>query len=141
MKFEQAEEIVRAMRRLTVHQRSRKTELLRPYGLQAGQDSVLMELAERNQASQNELAYAIEVDEPSAGRSIRRLEAKGLVVRRVDERDARRRVVELTPDGRALIPRIREVHIRLAEEGFGGASASDNRRTVKLLNETADRFS
>lgn len=140
MEFNQAEEIVQAMRRLTVHQRSRKNEMLRPYGLQAGQDSILLALAMLERASQNELAQSIEVDEPSAGRSIRRLEAKGLVRRGVDQRDARRRVVELTPDGRKLIPKIKNVHIRLAEEAFADKSTSTQQRMVKFLNETADRF-
>lgn len=140
MQFEQANEIVRAMRRLTIHQRSRKTELLRKYGLQAGQDAVLLELARLKSASQNELAQAVEVDDPSVGRSIQRLEGKGLVTRAVDKRDARRRVVELTPEGRKLIPQIKRVYVRLAEEAFDGTPEASKKRLVKMLNETADRL-
>jgi DNA-binding MarR family transcriptional regulator len=140
MEFEKAQEIVRAMRRLTIHQRGRKTELLRKYGLQAGQDAVLLELANLKTASQNELAQAVEVDDPSVGRSIQRLEAKGFVKRTVDRRDARRRVVELTPAGRKLIPKIKNVYVKMAHEAVDGLSDGTQRRLVKLLNETADRL-
>ena len=46
MDFEQANDVVRALRRLAMSQRGRKVEMLREYGLQPGQDVVLLELAE-----------------------------------------------------------------------------------------------
>ena len=45
MEFHEAHEIMRLMRRLSMAQRGRKTELLRPLDLQPGQDVVLMELS------------------------------------------------------------------------------------------------
>lgn len=140
LESEQAEQIVRAMRRLTIHQRSRKTVLLRKYGLQAGQDSLLIELSELKAASQIELAQAMEVDEPSVGRSLHRLEKKDLIARRVHPADARRRIVELTPEGQKLIPKIRDVHRQLADEALGDVDAETRKTLVRLLNETADRL-
>ena len=64
MKFDDAHDIVRLMRRLSMAQRGRKIELLRDLGLQPGQDVVLMELSFAGSTSQNELAAAAEVDEP-----------------------------------------------------------------------------
>lgn len=141
MDFEQADEIVRSLRRLTITQRGRKSELLRDYGLQVGQDIVLLELSLRGSASQSELAQAVEVDDPSVGRSIQRLEAKNLVKRTVDPRDARRRVVELTADGRKLIPKIKRVYVQMATETVDGTSEAGKRRMIKLFNDTAERLS
>ena len=119
MEFHEAHEIMRLMRRLSMAQRARKTELLRPLGLQPGQDVVLMELALAGSASQNELAQLAEVDEPSVGRSIARLEKRGLIARTQDPDDSRRRLVTLTDEGHALIPKIREIYEQVATDAVG----------------------
>jgi len=119
MEFDEAHEIMRLMRRLSMAQRARKTELLRPLGLQPGQDVVLMELALAGSASQNELAQLAEVDEPSVGRSIARLEKRGLIARTQDPDDSRRRLVTLTDGGHALIPEIREIYEQVATDAVG----------------------
>ncbi len=119
MKFDDAHDIVRLMRRLSMAQRGRKIELLRDLGLQPGQDVVLMELSFAGSTSQNELAAAAEVDEPSVGRSLARLQRHGLVERAQDPTDLRRRTVTLTPAGEKLIPKIREIYKHLAEEAVG----------------------
>ena len=119
MEFHEAHEIMRLMRRLSMAQRARKTELLRPLGLQPGQDVVLMELSLAGSASQNELATLAEVDEPSVGRSITRLENRNLITRTQDPDDSRRRLVALSDEGHALIPRIREIYEQVAAEAVG----------------------
>lgn len=119
MEFHEAHEIMRLMRRLSMAQRARKTELLRPLGLQPGQDVVLMELSLAGSASQNELATMAEVDEPSVGRSITRLENRNLITRTQDPDDSRRRLVALSDEGQALIPRIREIYEQVAAEAVG----------------------
>lgn len=140
MDFEQANDVVRALRRLAMSQRGRKVELLRAYGLQPGQDVVLLELAELGQASQNELAEAVEVDEPSVGRSLARLESKHLVSRKIDPNDSRRRVVELTKQGKALIPKLKRIYIKIATETVGEPGGAFHKRLVKTVNETTARF-
>lgn len=140
MDYDEANEIVRALRRLAMAQRGRKSVMLRELDLQPGQDVVLLELARLEQASQNELARAVEVDEPSVGRSIARLESKQLVKRSVDPSDSRRRVVELTPDGRKLIPRLKRVYIRFAKEVADDADGAFAKRMLKTVNETTERI-
>ncbi len=140
MDFEQANEVVRALRRLAMSQRGRKVELLRQHGLQPGQDVVLLELARLGQASQNELAEAVEVDEPSVGRSLARLESKQFVSRTVDPKDSRRRVVELTKQGKALIPKLKRIYIKIANETVGDAGGAFHKRLLKTVRETTDRF-
>ncbi|MBJ7457695.1 MAG: MarR family transcriptional regulator [Thermoleophilaceae bacterium] len=140
MDFEQANEVVRALRRLAMAQRGRKVDLLRKHGLQPGQDVVLLELAELGQASQKELAEAVEVDEPSVGRSIARLETKNLLKRSVDPGDSRRRVVELTTQGRKLIPQLKRIYIQIANETVGDADGDFHKKLLTTVRETTDRF-
>lgn len=126
-KFESANEIVRALRRLAMDQRGRKIELLRDLDLQAGQDVVLLELAASGrEVSQIELANAVEVDEPSVGRSLQRLEKKGFVERNPDPGDARKRMVQLTPEGEKLIPALKQIYIQFAEQVTGGLGSSEH---------------
>lgn len=138
--FEDAKEVARALRRLAMRQRGRKIEMLRDLGLKAGQDVVLLELADLGQASQNELALAVEVDEPSVGRSIQRLERKKLVQRKVDKEDARRRVVELTAEGAKLIPALRRIYVDFASEAAGPAGGEFHARLMAMLAETTARL-
>lgn len=140
MDFAQADEIVRTLRSLTMTQRGRKSTLLRELDLQPGQDVVLVELARLGQASQKELAELSEVDEPSVGRSIVRLESKNLVKRSVDPRDARRRVVQLTAEGRKLVPRLKRLHIRFAKEVIDGVGDAEVEHMLKTFRETTERL-
>lgn len=140
MDFEQANEIVRAVRRLAMTHRGRAAELLRVHGLQPGQEVVLLELAKIGQANQAELARAVEVDEPSICRSLARLERQGLVERVVDKQDGRRRVVELTPDGRVLIPKLKRLYMKLATETTGPVDGPFQKRALKTVSDITSRF-
>jgi len=140
--FESANEIVRSLRRLAMAQRGRKIELLRDLDLQAGQDVVMLELAAAGrEVSQIELATAVEVDEPSVGRSIGRLEAKGLVERNPDPADARKRMVQLTPAGKKLIPVLKKIYVKFAEEASGGLGGADHKKLLAIVEETTARIS
>lgn len=140
MNYEEANEIVRSLRRLAMSQRGRKVDLLRAHGLQPGQDVILLELAELGETSQILLAEAVEVDEPSVGRSIARLEKKGLVERCVDPTDTRRRLVTLSPAGRKLIPKLKKIYVTIATETVGEAGSPFHKRLLKTVRETTDRF-
>lgn len=141
MDFKEADEIVRTLRSLTMTQRGRKSVFLRELDLQPGQDVVLLELSRLGQASQKELAELAEVDEPSVGRSIVRLESKDLVQRSIDPRDARRRVVELTAEGRRVVPKLKRLHIRFAKEVIDGVNDDAKREMLRIFRETTARLS
>lgn len=140
MNFEQANDVVRSVRRLAMAHRGRAAELLRDHGLQPGQEVVLLELATLGQASQAELAIAAEVDEPSVCRSLARLEKQGLVKRTVDKNDARRRVVELSAEGRELTPKLKRIYMKLAHETVGDPTGHFHKRSLKTVRDLANRF-
>lgn len=140
MDFDQANDVVRSVRRLAMVHRGRAAELLRVYGLQPGQEVVLLELAKLGQASQTELAEAAEVDEPSVCRSLARLERQGLIKRAVDKQDGRRRVVELSAKGRELTPKLKRIYMKLATETVGQAGGTFHKRSIKTVRDLSDRF-
>jgi DNA-binding MarR family transcriptional regulator len=73
---------------------------LAPLGLRSSQYSVLARLSRLGPLSINELADGIVMDRTTMGRAIRPLERDGLVAIGPAE-DGRKRVVRLTPAGRA----------------------------------------
>lgn len=102
-------------------------------GLYAGQDGVILALAEEDGLTAGALAARLGVKAPTMTRTIGRLEAQGFVERRPDETDGRLTVVHLTETGRATVERIAEagrLSERQAAEGF---SDKEVRTLVKLL--------
>lgn len=136
--FQQANDILRGLRHLVAAERARKVDLLRQLGLQPGQELVLLELAGLQQASQIELAQACEVDEPSMGRSLTRLERRGLVERAPDPTDSRRRLARLSTDGERVIPALRALYVQLATELVAGYP--ELAWLVEHLEEVSARF-
>ncbi len=57
--------------------------------------------------------------------SVRQLEDAGLVTRRPSPADGRATIVELTEDGRALLPRLKRAWREVAQRTVAGLSATD----------------
>jgi DNA-binding MarR family transcriptional regulator len=140
IEFDQASEVVRTLRRLAMAQRGRKVELLRAMDLQPGQDVILLELDRLDGPNQTTLADAVEVDEPSLARSIQRLERKDLITRRAAPEDARHRVVELTPKGEKLVPKLKKMYIDIARQVAGDHGSDFHRQLIETLETTIGRF-
>lgn len=78
---------------------------LAPYGIDAGELAVLMLIQAREPESQQQVAQRLGIDRTTMVELIDALEDKGLVTRRTDTNDRRRKVLELTAKGRATLPR------------------------------------
>jgi DNA-binding MarR family transcriptional regulator len=81
------------------------TAALAPYGLLGRELAVLVVLAGREPASQQEAARRLGIDRTTMVALLDALEAKGLVARHPDAGDRRRNVVELTAAGRSTLDR------------------------------------
>ena len=90
--------------------------------------------------TQTELATELEIEKPTLGKLIERLEAKGWVERRADANDARSKLVYLTP---AAGPVLQQMHSE-AEEVFAGifagVSADDAARLHEMLDHIKDNL-
>ena len=84
-------------------------------GVGAGQPKLLVYLSAHGPCHQRQLADYFDVDPANVSRMIESLEKGGFVIRRPDDQDKRRGLVELTDVGRAAYDRW-QTHCREVEE-------------------------
>lgn len=82
--------------------RAYAAQLLRELNLHPGQELLLMQLLERDGQTQSELLAAAGLDHSTVSKSLRRMQAAGLLTREPAEHDRRVLRVRLTNQGRAL---------------------------------------
>ena len=102
-------------------------------GLYAGQDGVILALAEEGGLTAGALAARLGVKAPTMTRTIGRLEVQGFVARRPDETDGRLTVVHLTEAGQASVDHITEAGRLSERQAAEGLSDKDVRQLLKLL--------
>lgn len=106
---------------------------VRELGLTRSQWWVMNHLYRNPGLTQSELAEILEVEKPSLGRLLDRLEAKGWVRREHDARDRRAWRVHL---GEAAEPQMRTLRKRAAElmsDALAGLSGAERERLIDLL--------
>jgi DNA-binding MarR family transcriptional regulator len=131
--FPQARRINDAVRAVAMRHRALAAELLAPLGLHPGQEVLLLELDEHGPRTQVQLAVASGCEPPTITGSVRKLESAGLVVRRPSETDGRATIVELSPQGNELMPRLRAAWRELAERTVAGAPGNTEQLTTALV--------
>lgn len=130
-----ADRFNRQVRRLALAHRRRAAELLAPIGLHPGQEVFLLELQERGEATQAELAEALRVEPPTVTNMAQRLEAAGLISRRVDPCSRRSVLVTLSPAGGQRMADLHRVWYQLAGETLGGLRSTDADGLLAILSE------
>lgn len=107
--------------------------LLEPLGLTYPQYLVMMALWERQDQSVTELCRSTRLDTGTVTPVLKRLAAKGLILRGRSRHDERRRVISLTRSGRALEAQAREVPLQMA---CTAALSPDQGAALKTLAES-----
>jgi len=102
-------------------------------GLYAGQDGVMLALAEGGGMTAGSLAARLGVKAPTMTRTIGRLEAQGFVERRPDTTDGRLTVVDLTKTGRDSLEKIAQACDLSERQALEGLSDKEVRTLLKLL--------
>jgi DNA-binding MarR family transcriptional regulator len=104
-----------------------------PYGVTVGQWTLLLFLWEQDGLSQKQLSRRAQIEEPTAARTIERMERDGLVTRKRNAEDRRVFNVFLTEQGRdlrdELVPYANEIN-SLATHGL---SDEDKQKSINLL--------
>lgn len=85
------------------------------------------------QSSPKELAGLLGTDTAGMTRMLDRLERKGLVRRAADSQDRRAILVELTSQGRKLVPRLPVVFEHVGDRLTAGADAADVTRILEAM--------
>lgn len=106
---------------------------VRDLGLTRSQWWVLTHLFRKDGITQSELAEMLELEKPSLGRLLDRLEAKGWVRREVDARDRRAKRVFLTGAVETPMRVMREIAAGVREDALSGLSIADRDRFVDTL--------
>jgi DNA-binding MarR family transcriptional regulator len=126
---------------ITQAARSMRTALSRSLGesgLYAGQDGVILTLAEEDGLTPGQLALRLGVKAPTMTRTIGRMEAQGFVERRADGTDGRLIKVHLTATGQDSVERIGRSVADCGLLAVKGLSDKEIRTLLKLL-KTVDR--
>ena len=97
--------------------RERMDARMSRFDMTPSQTHVLLYLHENGATTQTTLAEQMRVKAPTANGILDRMEEKGLLVRTVDGRDARRRLIRLTEKGEGLVEELRGQFI-LAESAI-----------------------
>jgi DNA-binding MarR family transcriptional regulator len=106
---------------------------VRELGLTRSQWWVLTHLFRKDGITQSELAEMLELEKPSLGRLLDRLEAKGWVRREVDARDRRAKRVFLTGAAETPMRVMRTIAAGVREDALSGLSTADRDRFVDTL--------
>lgn len=115
-------------------------ERLRRHGVSVAQWSMLLLLWEEDGLTQRELGRRQRIEEPTAARTLHRMERDGLVRRLSDGGDRRRRRVVLTERGRLLRDELVPAVLEVNAVATHGLSADDKQRLVSLLRYTIARL-
>jgi len=102
-------------------------------GLTRSQWWVLTFLFRNDGVTQSELADMLEIEKPTLGRLIDRLEAKGWVRRAADARDRRARRVHLTDEVEPAMRTMRAIAAEVRRDALAGLSAAERERFVDTL--------
>lgn len=112
-----------------------------PLGLTRAQWRVMTRLNRLESCTQTELAIELEIEKPTLGKLIERLEAKGWVERRADANDARTKRLFLTSAARPLLEEMSQRADEVIEGVFAGIGQEDSARLRETLTRIKDNLS
>jgi MarR family transcriptional regulator for hemolysin len=117
---------------------SRTAEGLESLGLTTALFALLNVLGTREGAIQQELGSAMGVDPSTMVSLIDQLETTGLAKRRPRPTDRRAREVVITPKGRRVLERARELAMEVENDVLRGLSDAERRRMLALVRRALD---
>jgi DNA-binding MarR family transcriptional regulator len=137
MNFDQADTLNELIRAVGVRHRALAIAALAPFGIHPGHKLVLFELDAAGPCTQAQLAAATGFEPPTITLSVRQLQEAGLVIRRPSPTDRRATVVELSDQGRALLPELKAAWRRLAEQTVAGLATTPLGQLTDVLADLA----
>jgi len=113
---------------------------VQPLGLTMQQAELIVWTHRQRGATPTQLTELLLTDDAGVSRLVDRLEAKGLITRRVHGRDRRSRELRLTPSGRALATRLMRFAARGNEKLLAGLSPQETKELRRLLMRVSDNL-
>ncbi len=121
------------LKRLGFIAKDRSLEAYEVTGLHPYHHAILLTLDESPRETQGAIADALGYDRGQLVGLLDELESRGLVVRRRDPNDRRRHVVELTPEGKTELDRLRELAGRIEAEFLSPLEQTEREHLHELL--------
>jgi DNA-binding MarR family transcriptional regulator len=137
MNFDQADALNEAIRAIGIRHRALAIAALAPLGIHPGHKLVLLELETSGPRTQAQLAAASGYEPPTITLSVRQLEEAGLVVRHSSLTDGRATIVELSDEGRALLPKLKAAWRQVAEQTVAGLTSTPIDQLTAVLEDLA----
>lgn len=106
---------------------------LMAHGLYAGQDQIMIALAQEDGQSPGRLAAQLGVRPPTVTKTINRLRSQGFLSKQVSRRDGRQSHVFLTEEGRAAIKAIEKSVRKTEKQALDGFDRKDRKTLAALL--------
>jgi DNA-binding MarR family transcriptional regulator len=97
------DDVLIAIRRIIQRIDRHSKHLVKQFGLTGPQLIILREIAQSNEITASDISRAISLSQATVTGVLDRLEKRGYVVRQRSERDRRRTLVKITPDGDHLL--------------------------------------
>ena len=116
-------------------------ELLKPHGITHAYTFFLMELYQQNGLTQSEMHKRIGIEQPTAVRTLDRMERDGLIVREQSPTDRRAVFIKLTDKGKQYRETILECTKELNHVALQGFSESEFRLLNQLIVRINDNLS
>jgi MarR family transcriptional regulator, transcriptional regulator for hemolysin len=117
---------------------TRSASVLESVGLTPALFALLNVIGAREGAIQQELGAAMGIDRSTMVLLIDQLERAGLAKRRPSPTDRRAREVAITPKGRRLLERARQLIVQVEEEVLAGLTAAERRELLALLRRALE---
>jgi len=137
MDFEQADALNEAVRAIGIRHRALAVAAMAPFGIHPGHKLILLELESAGPRTQARLATASGYEPPTITLSVQQLEAAGLVARGSSPTDGRVSIVELTEQGRALLPKLKAAWRGVAEQTVAGLESTSVEELIAVLQDLA----
>jgi DNA-binding MarR family transcriptional regulator len=99
------------------------------------QAAILLVIESRRGIDQQGVAKTIALDKATTGNVIARLEARGLLSRKIDKSDRRARVLALTSEGKALNRKMEKVALKTRERLVRPLTPGEQSEFVRLLRK------
>ena len=115
-------------------------ELLKPYGLTDAYSYFLMTLYQQDGLTQTEMHKQIGIEQPTAVRTLDRMERDGLIIRTRSTADRRAIEIRLTEKGRDCQTIIEQCAYELNQYALNGFKEEEKSAMKHLLKKINDNF-
>ncbi len=129
-------ELAAAIRRLELMRKIRVRKALAENDQHPGQTPLMHYIMDHDGCSQREVAEELAITPASVATSLKRLEKKGWIIRKMDDHDCRKNTLSLTEQGRDVLLKGETVFEQLDEQMLQGISEEE----LILYKKLCDRM-